>query len=38
MQDFYLPLYNYENKFCEKVEIEDNLIDAAITISLSKFP
>jgi hypothetical protein len=23
MQQFFLPLYNYENKFCEQCEIED---------------
>ena len=23
MQQFFLPLYNYENKFCEKCEIGD---------------
>ena len=23
MEQFYLPLYNYENKFCEKCEIGD---------------
>ena len=23
MQDFFLPLYDYENKFCEKCEIGD---------------
>ena len=23
MGEFFLPLYNYENKFCEKCEIDD---------------